>query len=120
MVFPLYSILLTFSSTGVPNGIAKLIASGENPDKVLKKSLKIFVFIGFLGSLFLGGFSYYIAKLQGNVNATWAYIAIAPSVVAVSVICVYRGYYQGFANMKPTAISQILEQIVNFFVWEEI
>ena len=112
MVFPLYSILLTLSSTGVPNGISKLIANGYNANLVLKKSLKFFVLIGLLGSLFLGCFSYYIAKIQGDSNATLGYLAISPSVVAVSIICCYRGYYQGFANMKPTALSQIFEQVI--------
>lgn len=112
MVFPLYTILLTLSSTGVPNGISKLIASGHNPSLVLKKSLKCFVLIGLLGSLFLGCFAYNIAKIQGDSKATLCYLAIAPSVVAVSVISCYRGYYQGFANMRPTAISQIFEQVI--------
>ena len=66
MVFPLYCLLLTVSSTGVPNGIAKLIAEGNNPESVLKTALKIFssfsvsvfkllfvVFITLLGGLFI-------------------------------------------------------------------
>ena len=47
MVFPLYSLLLTVSSTGVPSGISKIIAGGENPESVLKSSLLIFAPIGF-------------------------------------------------------------------------
>lgn len=112
MVFPLYSLLLTISSTGVPSGISKLIASGEDAEKVLKTSLLIFLPIGLIGSVILMAFSKQLAILQGNVNSTWAYILISPSVVLVSVICCFRGYFQGFVNMAPTAISQILEQFI--------
>ena len=51
MVFPLYTILLTFSSTGVPSGISKLIAEGNSPEKTLKSSIKLFAIIGFVTSL---------------------------------------------------------------------
>ena len=110
MVFPLYSLLLTLSSTGVPSGISKLIASGEDAEKVLKTSLFIFVPLGLVASTLLMAFSKKLAILQGNVNSTWAYILISPSVVLVSIICCFRGYFQGFVNMKPTAFSQMLEQ----------
>ncbi len=112
MVFPLYSLLLTVSSTGVPSGISKLIASGEDAENVLKTSLLIFVPLGLIGSVFLMAFSRSLATLQGNINAKWAYVLISPSVVLVSIICCFRGYFQGYVNMKPTAVSQILEQSI--------
>ncbi len=112
MVFPLYTILLTLSSTGVPSGISKLIAEGNSPEKTLKSSLKFFAVVGFILSISMAIFSGAISKLQGNLNARLAYVMIAPSVFLVSLISCFRGYYQGFSNMKPTALSQILEQII--------
>lgn len=116
MVFPLYTILLTFSSTGVPSGISKLIAEGNNPEKILKSSIKLFAIIGFITSTLTIIFSKYIAVFQGDINARLAYIGIAPSVFLVSLISCFRGYFQGFSNMKPTAISQVLEQVVKLVV----
>ena len=115
MVFPLYTILLTLSSTGVPSGISKLIAEGNSPEKTLKSALKFFAVIGFILSIIMATLSNYIAKFQGNINARLAYVMIAPSVFLVSLISCFRGYYQGFSNMKPTAFSQILEQIIKLF-----
>ncbi len=112
MVFPLYCLLLTLSSTGVPNGIAKLIGEGNDGKVVLKSALKIFLPIGIIGTVLMALFSQKIATLQGNSLATNCYIFIAPSVLLVSVISCFRGYYQGKLNMKPTAISQVLEQVV--------
>lgn len=112
MVFPLYCLLLTVSSTGVPNGISKLIAEGNDPNEVLKSSLKLFIPIGLIGSIFMTVFARKISLLQGNILAKNSYIFLAPSILAVSVISCLRGYFQGFTNMKPTAISQILEQTI--------
>ncbi len=116
MVFPLYTILLTFSSTGVPSGISKLIAEGNSPEKTLKSSIKLFAIIGFVTSLLTIILSKNIAVLQGDFKARLSYVGIAPSVFLVSLISCFRGYFQGFSNMKPTAVSQILEQIVKLIV----
>ncbi|MBR6737073.1 MAG: oligosaccharide flippase family protein [Clostridia bacterium] len=112
MVFPLYTILLTFSSTGAPSGISKLIASGEKPENALKSALKLFSIMGLLGSFLMAIFCYPISKLQGNYLAWILYLLLSPSVFLVSVISCFRGYFQGLVNMKPTGVSQIIEQVV--------
>ena len=40
-------------------------------------------------------------------------MTLAPTVFIVSVMAVFRGYFQGFNSTVPTAISQIVEQILN-------
>ena len=76
MVFPLYCLLLTVSSTGVPNGIAKLIGEGKDGEKTLYSALKVFVPIGVIGSVIMAVFSSKIALLQGNRLAKFSYILI--------------------------------------------
>ena len=114
-VFPLYSLLLTASSTGVPNGIAKIISSSEKESgayETLKTALLIFAPIGAVCSVLLAVFCKQIAVIQGNYNAYLSYLFISPSVALVSIISCYRGFFQGKLNMKPTAVSQIIEQAV--------
>ncbi|MBQ7372999.1 MAG: polysaccharide biosynthesis protein [Clostridia bacterium] len=114
--FPVYCLLLTFSSTGVPSAIAKLVSSGYGENGVLKKSLSLFIPIGLLGSLIMCLFSFKISAMQGNERATLSYVFLSPSVFLVSVISCLRGYFQGKLNMLPTAISQITEQAVKLTV----
>ena len=114
--FPIYCLLLTFSSTGVPSAIAKLVSSGYGEKGVLRKALSIFIPIGLLGSLSMGIFAFRLSSLQGNPKAYLAYIFLSPSVFLVSVISCLRGYFQGKLNMFPTAISQVLEQAVKLLV----
>ena len=42
-------------------------------------------------------------------------MAIAPSVLMVAILSVFRGYYQGRANMVPTAVSQVIEALGKLF-----
>lgn len=116
MAFPVYCMLLTFSSTGVPGAIAKLTAEREGDKSVLKGALTIFIPIGLICTLIMSLFSSGIAKLQGNVNASGCYLLLAPSVFFVSIICCFRGYYQGLSDMLPTALSQVIEQVVKLII----
>ena len=111
MVFPFYALVLTFSSTGVPSGMSKLVAEGNNPVMVLKSSIKTFGVIGFILSLITAIFSRQIASFQGNEGAGVCYLILSPSIFLVSIISCFRGYFQGFSNMRPTAFSQVLEQL---------
>ncbi len=115
MVFPVYCILLTFSSAGVPSAIAKLVASGENEKGVLGRSLAVFSAIGAIGSLAMLPFARPLALLQGDERAALAYRTLSPSVFLVSFISCFRGYFQGKNNMLPTALSQTIEQAVKLF-----
>lgn len=120
-VFPVYALLLEFSGAGVPNAMAKIIASYRGYDrelyakKILKTSLLFFAGLGCVFSVLIAIFSRTLATAQGNEGATLAYLYLSPSVLLVCLICCFRGYFQGFANMMQTAISQIVEQTVKLF-----
>ena len=48
--------------------------------------------------------------------SAYALRVLAPCLFVVAVMGVVRGYFQGLGTMVPTAVSQILEQIVNAIV----
>jgi stage V sporulation protein B len=118
MVFPLYSLLLIVSSAGVPVAISKMVAKEKTAGntkqchRILFNSIILLGFIGLIVSVLFMIFSVQIAKLQGNRDIWLIYLAIAPSVFLVCIIASFRGYFQGFQNMVPTATSQIIEQLV--------
>ena len=114
-VFPVYVILLDFAGAGVPNAVSKIISSdrshgGATALGYLKDSVKLLSVIGFVFSVALALCGRIIARLQGNESAYISYILLAPSVFLVAIISCYRGYFQGLSDMKPTAVSQIIEQ----------
>ena len=114
--FPVYLILMTFSGSAATTTITKAISAGENGERVLRKSLAVIIPAGIFGWLFMSLLSKPLSAMQGNPEATAAYIALAPSLIFVSAISCFRGYFQGKNNMRPTAISQIIEQAVKILV----
>ena len=116
MAFPMYSFFLTFITGGVSVYLSKTVARlrAKNGYITIYKKYAIakritFVF-GIFITLFLIVFSMPIAYIQGNKNAYLGFIFISFGFIFASMLGAYRGYYQGFNNMKPTAISQIIEQ----------
>ena len=122
LVFPLFSLLLTISTAGIPVAVSKLVAEkaavGQHKQahKVFNTALVMLATFGLIGSALLFFLSNNIAALQGNGDAATAYKIIAPSVFLVCIISAYRGYFQGLMQMSPTAVSQIVEQVVKMTV----
>lgn len=120
MVFPLYSLLLDFSGAGLPSALSRLISKSKDKHAIanqyLNVALRLFFVFGFIASGVMACFSGVIAKLQGDVNARLGYLYLSPAILLVAFISCFRGYFQGFMDMKPTAISQIIEQVVKLVV----
>lgn len=116
MVYPVYCLLLTVSATGIPSSIAKLtaerIGKGEDDKAVFKASMRLFLIIGLCGAALMAIVAPYLAKAQGSEEVLGGYYTLAPSVLLVSAISVFRGWFQGKNRMFPTALSEITEQAV--------
>ncbi len=116
--FQIYALLLTFSSTGVPNAISKLVserlAVGDNrgANKVFKIAFVTFALIGMTGSvlLFLGAKTIANSWIQIP-EAEYSLIALSPSIFFVSITAVIRGYFNGRLSFSTTAKSQSIEQV---------
>ena len=116
--FQIYALLLTIASIGVPNAVAKLISEklsiGDNrgAQKVFKVSFAVFSFVGFVGSVILFLASEFLANEWLQIpEAKLTLMILAPSIFFVSLISVFRGYFNGHENMRPMAKSQIIEQL---------
>lgn len=116
MVYPFYCLLLTVSATGIPSSIAKMSAekrAGGFSDKpVLKSALILFLSIGAVGTILMAALSPLLSRAQDCPDLKSGYIALAPAVLLVSAISVFRGWFQGGNKMFPTALSEVVEQVV--------
>lgn len=115
MAYPLFCVLLTFSSAGIPSAFSRLIAretaAGEEDGSTVKAALRLFAAAGIAGTALMCLFAPYMCGLQGDGNLLRCYFLLAPSVFFVALIAVLRGYFQGKNDMAPTAVSEILEQV---------
>ena len=55
-----------------------------------------------------------LAKLMGSADASWAIMAISPTLFLICISSSIRGYFQGHQNMVPTAGSEIIESVGKF------
>ena len=116
--FSIYALLLTISSTGVPNAVSRLvsenIARGDyrGAHKIFKISLGTFAIIGLIGTLILFFGANIIANYWLSIpEAELTLICLSPAIFFVAITSVFRGYFNGRENMKATANSQTLEQL---------
>lgn len=112
---PLYAI----AASGIPSAMSMVVAESyaferyKNIRRIKHVSLIGFSFISLLATLLMILFSYPISKyISGDSKSYLCVIAIAPSILAGSIMSVYRGYYEGLRNMLPTAISEIIESVL--------
>ena len=117
-VYPIYILLLIFSTNGAPTAISKMtserLALGRHQEahRVFKLSFILMLILGITAfSIFFFGAGQIVSAL-GNPGAYYAMVAISPALLFVPIMSVYRGYFQGLQEMGPTAVSQLLEQAV--------
>ena len=114
MAYPFFVVLLTFSSTGIPTALARIIARERAQGRdmgTVKIALRVFALLGLVGSVLMCLLAPYMSALQGEPALKNCYYALAPSVFLVALIAVFRGYFQGKSDMVPTAVSEIAEQL---------
>ncbi|MDR0670693.1 MAG: polysaccharide biosynthesis protein [Oscillospiraceae bacterium] len=115
VAYSIYSTLFVISSAGLPVAISKMVSEAGARRRfvetrhIFRLALGAFVCIGAAGSFVLFFGARALAGWMGNPDAYQAIMAIAPSVLFVSVMSAFRGYHQGRGNMYPTAISQVIE-----------
>lgn len=110
MAYPLYCILLTLSSSGIPAGVARLVSSGSHGAE--RTAFKLYGVAGAAGSLIMLVLARPLADIQGEPSLALCCSMLAPAVLFTSVISVVRGYFQGRHNMLPTAFTEVCEQLI--------
>jgi stage V sporulation protein B len=119
MAYPIYVALLSLSTAGIPVALSFLIAErGAMGDRhgarqVFSVSL---IFLFCLGGILAAGLFYispFLAqRVLGDNRAYYSLIAVAPAVFIISVAAAFRGYFQGWRLMWPTAVSEVVEQVI--------
>ncbi|RKD20917.1 stage V sporulation protein B [Caminicella sporogenes DSM 14501] len=116
--YPIYLLLVVISTAGFPTAIAKLVsekvAMGDNyaAHRIFKVAFSVLFIIGIItSSILFFGAGFYSKVIIKNPKAYYSTLAIAPALFFVPIMSAFRGYFQGLQNMKPTAISQIIEQM---------
>lgn len=120
MVMSIYSLALVFVSGGVTNSLSRLVSGARaKGDKgaigaYFRNALLFSLSLSALFAVIFLLFSYQISSLQGASEGSASYKLLAILLPLGGIVGVSRGLLQGYGNMTPTAVSQIIEQIVKF------
>lgn len=125
MAYPPYVVMLTIAAGGVPLAVAKYVSkynaigAYKVSYKLYKSSLLVMGLSGFLGFVILYFLSPIIAEasLAGS-EGKWTVEDITEimriisfAVLFIPFLATWRGIFQGYDSMGPTAVSQVIEQI---------
>ena len=120
VAFSIYIVALTLTSYSLPLAVSKLVSArvavGEykNAYKVFRGALMFAVMAGgFVALLIFFGAGFIANNIMSIDMSVYALRVLAPCILIAAVLGVMRGFFQGIGSMVPTAISQIIEQIVN-------
>lgn len=122
-----YTVLLSLSSVGIPPAISKIVAKynslGEYKTgyRVFRLSFYFMMLTGIIAFLLLFFTAEPIANIivaskdpQGNTveDVTKVIQMVSFALILVPAMSAVRGFFQGHQTMEPTAVSQVVEQIV--------
>ncbi|GAA0862300.1 oligosaccharide flippase family protein [Paraclostridium tenue] len=118
LVFNFLMICIALTTTGIPTALSCLVARKKafndkhSTNALFISTIYISFFIAALISIFVGFKSSYLSsKLLYSNKLSIFMLAICPSIIAITLSNVVRGYYYGIKKVNIPAISQILEQI---------
>ncbi|MBQ7871624.1 MAG: polysaccharide biosynthesis protein [Oscillospiraceae bacterium] len=114
--YSIYSVLLIISTTGLPVAMSRMVSeahtlgNGRQMKRVFHTALIAYLSIGLLGTAVMMLLPRFLAgTVMGMPNASYSIFALGPAVVFICFASAGRGFFQGQGDMKPTAVSQIIE-----------
>ena len=120
--YEIYSLLLLISSYSLPMAVSKMvsarISNGEkqNAYRVFKGAMIFALFTGTAACMIVFFGAEELTRLFKTPLGVYALQVLAPTLIIVAVLGVFHGFFQGMGTMIPSAVSQIIEQIVNAVV----
>ncbi|PTI66284.1 putative polysaccharide biosynthesis protein [Staphylococcus succinus] len=123
-----YNIAIAIATAGVPLAASKYVSkynaigAYKVSEKLYKSSFMVMTVTGFIGFIILYLLAPSIATItlahesgaKGGwsvENITWIIRIISMVVIFIPLLATWRGVFQGYKSMGPTAVSEVIEQI---------
>ena len=117
--YTIYNPIFSLATAGLPVAVSRLVsekkALGRFRDvrRLHAVSIPIFILMGALAcALMLFGSAPFLSFVnEADQNALPAMLVLAPAVFFGALSAIFRGYYEGLGDMRPTALSEVAESI---------
>ena len=123
MGYEIYALFLLISTVGIPVAVAKQVSKYNtlgDPQKSTYLVRKILHFMLILGAVFAlimyVGSPFFASLSRGGRDLVPVLRSLTLAVLVFPSMSVLRGFFQGFNNLKPYAMSQIAEQVIRV-IW---
>jgi O-antigen/teichoic acid export membrane protein len=120
-----YTIFISLATAGMPLAVSKTVSKYNAIEeyavsqKLFKSSLKLMAVTGIFAFLLMYAVAPVLAELGINgkmkfsaEEVTTVIRAVSFALIFVPFMSIIRGFFQGHQDMKPTAVSQVVEQLV--------
>ncbi len=122
-----YNILISVSTVGVPLAVSKFVSKYNSLGdyqtgmRMFKAGISLMAVTGILAFLVLFFSAEFFAQYMitnedvGNIaveDVTMVIKMVSFALLIIPVMSIVRGFFQGYESMGPTAVSQVVEQIV--------
>lgn len=120
--YTLYAALFVIATAGLPVAVCKMVseslAKHRNAEvkKIFNAAVLLLSLIGLIGALVLCLGARMFVNLMDSPSSYLSVLAISPAVFFVALVSAFRGYFQGFSNMLPTAFSEVIEALGKLFI----
>ena len=120
--YAVYNLLFVIATAGFPVAISRMVSSriaeGDflNAHKSYKLAMKVSWALGIISFIVMFFGAGAIASAYKNPGAEASMKAISVALLFTPVVASMRGYYQGRQNMKPTGITEVIEQMMRVAV----
>lgn len=110
--YDVYALLCVISTTGLPVAVSVMLNRPRaRQSAIFRVSLISFLVLGVLGSGAVMLLADPIATAIGAPLAADSLRTVSPALLFISLSSAFRGYFQGKGDMRPTAISQVIEAL---------
>ncbi|MBQ4067425.1 MAG: polysaccharide biosynthesis protein, partial [Clostridia bacterium] len=113
--YTFYTYLYMVSTAGLPTAISIMISDSranrqiKQVKRIYRIAMLLFICIGIISTMIMFFGSGLMSSAIGAEPTKYSIIAIAPTLLFICISSALRGYFQGYQQMVPTAISQFLE-----------
>ena len=116
--YAVYNLLFVIATAGFPVAISRMVSSriaeGDfiNAHKSYKLAMKVSWALGIVSFLIMYFGAGAIANIYKNPGSEASMKAISLALLFTPLVASMRGYYQGRQDMKPTGITEVIEQMM--------
>ncbi|MDF7673046.1 polysaccharide biosynthesis protein [Lactobacillus sp. ESL0701] len=122
--YNIYSIFILISTAGIPGAVAKQVAKYNALNeygvgrKLFRKGLMLMVALGIVSAIIMYVASPLLASNGSRSDPRQVAVmrSLSYAILIIPILSIMRGYFQGYADMMPSAVSQFIEQLARV-VW---